>query len=40
MDVVSLFTLTIINVENQDILVYVNRFANMVMLIDIGLNLM
>ena len=30
MDGVSLLTLTIINVENQDFLVYVNRFANWV----------
>ena len=29
----------IINVENQDFFSYANRFANIVMLIDIGLNL-
>ena len=39
MSVVFLLTLAIINVENQDFLFYVNRFANMYMSVDIGLNL-
>ena len=40
MSVAFLLVYAIVNIENQDFLVYVNRFANMVMLIDIGLNLM